>query len=150
MAANPIASPLMKKALILGLALLACSLTACQKQAAARAERSKPRVEITSMNVLLRRAPAANAQISPDGTLKVDDIELPQPPERRAKLQLLFGHLQMLRQQALADAAPDPNNAGIVVQPTAQIQTLEAELLQEIPSLLPYRESFGSIKAERR
>ena len=140
----------MKKLFVIALGLLLCSQTACQKQAAARAERSKPRVEITSMAVTIRRAPAANAEISPTGTLKVDDIELPQPDDKRAKLQLLFGHLQMLRQQALAEAAPDPNNAGIVVQATAQIQSLEAELLQEIPSLQPYRESFSTLKAERR
>lgn len=102
------------------------------------------------MAVTLRRAPAANAEIGPDGTLKIDDIKLPQAADKSAKLQLLFGHLQMLRQQALAEAAPDPNNAGVVVQPTEQIQALEAELLQEIPSLQPYRESFGNLKAERR
>ncbi len=141
----------MKKLFIfLGLALLLCTLTACGKQSAARAERSKPRVSITSDSVTLRRVPAANAMIEPDGTLKIDDVALPQPDEKRAQLQLLFGHLQMLRQQAVAEAKPDPDHAAIPVATTPEIEQLKTELLQEIPPLQAYADSFGNLRAERR
>lgn len=140
----------MKKLLLLCLAgLLLCTLAACGKSSSERAERSRPRVSISSDAVLLRRAPAANAQIGPDGTLRIDDIALPQQAPTRAKLQLLFGHLQMLRQQALAEARPDPDYRSIPVQSTPEIDQLSGELLQAIPPLQPYRESFGNLHAER-
>ncbi|WP_140720344.1 hypothetical protein [Pseudomonas sp. Hp2] len=140
----------MKKLLLLCLAaLLLPALVACGRSSSDRAERSKPRVSISSGAVLLRRAPAANAQISPDGTLRIDDIVLPQQAPNRAKLQLLFGHLQMLRQQALAEAKPDPDYRAIPVRSTPEIDQLSGELLQAIPPLQPYRESFGNLQAER-
>ncbi len=140
----------MKKFLLLGLALLSCGLAACGPQSAARAERSKPRVSITSDAVTLRRVPAADAAIGPDGTLKIDDVVLPQPDAQRIQLQLLFGHLQMLRQQAVADAPPDPANAALSVAATPEIEQLKTAVLKDIPPLQPYAESFGNLKAERR
>ena len=140
----------MKKLLLLCLSsLLLCSLTACGRSPAERAERSKPQVAISSDAVLLRRAPAANAQITPDGALRIDDIVLPQPSPTQAKLQLLFGHLQMLRQQALANAKPDPRYSPIAVQSTPQINQLSSELMEAIPPLQAYRDSFGNLQAER-
>ncbi len=141
----------MKKIVLFCLAIpLLCALAACGKQSAARAERSKPQVSITSQSVTLRRVPAANAEITPDGSFKVDDIVLNQPDEIRAKLQLLFGHLQMLRQQAVADAPPDPDNAALPVQSTPEIDALRDELLQAVAPMQPYRESFRTLRAERR
>lgn len=71
------------------------------------------------------------------------------PRPTRLKLQLLFGHLQMLRQQAIADAGPDPEYKSIKLTATPDIQRLSGELLNDIPPLQPYRESFGNVQAER-
>ncbi|MFT4249666.1 MAG: hypothetical protein QM581_16795 [Pseudomonas sp.] len=140
----------MKKLVLFCLAFaLLCALAACGRQSSERAERSRPRVAISGDAVLLRRAPAANAQITPDGVLRIDDIVLPQQEPNRAKLQLLFGHLQMLRQQALAEAKADPDYRSIPLQSTPQIDQLSHELLEAIPPLQPYRESFGNLQAER-
>lgn len=139
----------MKPLLLCLSALLLCSLTACGKPSAERAERSKPRISISSEAILLRRAPAANAQITPDGVLRIDDIVLPQQEATRAKLQQLFGYLQLLRQQALTEAKPDPEYRAIRVSPTPQIERLSGDLLQAIPPLQPYRASFGNLQAER-
>ncbi|HYG05798.1 MAG TPA: hypothetical protein VD865_05235 [Stenotrophomonas sp.] len=141
----------MKKLFLLALAVLLCaSLAACGKQSAARAERSKPRVSVTTQAVQLRRAPAPNAEITPMGALRIDDIEVPLPEPQRQRLQLLFGHLQMQRQEALASAPPDPNNRGVPLQPNAQVIELRDELLRDVPTLQPYRESFANVTGERR
>ncbi len=139
----------MNKFVMLCMALLLCTLAACGDQSSRRAERGKPRVAITTQSVMIRRPPAANAEITPDGTLKIDDIALPQKEPTRAKLQLLFGHLQMLRQQAVNAAGADAEYKSIKLTATPEIQTLSGELLDEIPSLQPYRESFGNVQAER-
>ncbi|NEL81613.1 MAG: hypothetical protein G3W61_35695, partial [Xanthomonas perforans] len=76
----------MNKFVMLCMALLLCALTACGDQSSRRAERGKPRVAITTQSVMIRRPPAANAEITPDGTLKIDDIALPQKEPTRAKL----------------------------------------------------------------
>ena len=141
----------MKKLFLVAMALVLCTtLVACGKQSAARAERSKPRVSVTTQAVQIRRAPAPNAEITPEGRLRVDDIEVPLTDDKRARLQLLFGNLQMLRQEALATAPADPNNRGVPLQSNAQVDALRDELLIEVPTLAPYRESFNSIIGERR
>lgn len=55
----------------------------------------------------------------------------------------------MLRQQAVNEAGPDPEYKSIKLTATPEIQTLSGQLLDEIPSLQPYRESFGNVQAER-
>lgn len=140
----------MKKLLLASLLSLTVLLAACGQQSAARAERSKPRVSVTSENVQLRRVPAPNADITPEGKLRIDDIEIPLDDAKRARLQLLFGHLQMLRQAAVAEAPADPAMKPLPLQPSPQVQSLQDELLQQIPALQPYRESFGNLQAERR
>ncbi|WP_022973775.1 hypothetical protein [Xanthomonas maliensis] len=139
----------MNKLLMLCMALVLCTLAACGDQSSRRAERGKPRVAVTSQAVMIRRPPAANAEITPDGTLKIDDIALPSDAPTRAKLQLLFGHLQMLRQQVVADAGPDPDYKSIRLTSTPEIDRLSSELLSEIPPLQPYREAFSNLQAER-
>ncbi|EWS77249.1 hypothetical protein AF72_11780 [Xylella taiwanensis] len=138
--------------MLLILAMLA--LSACGQPATSRAERSKPRVEVTSQAVMLRRAPAANALILPDGTLKIDDIDLPQSPATRLKLQKLFGHLQMLRQQAMEitppNNRPETMRNALTLSTTPEIDALKTELLHDIPSLQPYQESFSTLKASQR
>lgn len=146
---SPDPSDPMNKFVMLCMALLLCALTACGDQSSRRAERGKPRVAITTQSVMIRRPPAANAEITPDGTLKIDDIALPQKEPTRVKLQLLFGHLQMLRQQAVNEPGADPEYKSIKLTATPEIQQLSGELLDEIPSLQPYRESFGNVQAER-
>jgi len=140
----------MKKLSLAALLLLAGLLAACGQQSASRAERSKPRVSVTSENVQLRRVPAPNADITPEGRLRIDDIEIPLDPAARAQLQQLFGHLQMLRQAAVAEAPADPDMKALPLQSNPQVQSLQTQLLQQIPALQPYRESFGNLQAERR
>ena len=140
----------MKKLLLLATALLLCaSLAACGKQSAARAERSKPRVSVTTQVVQIR-APAPNADITPSGDLRIDDIVVPLPAEQRDRLQQLFGRLQILRQEALATAPADPENRGVPLQPTPEIVELRDGLLRVVPNLRPYTESFNTITGERR
>ncbi|MBN6148752.1 hypothetical protein JR065_00230 [Xanthomonas sp. AmX2] len=145
-----------KLLLLLSLLSLCLALSACgpREGAAAdpssRAERGKPRVAVGSMTVMLRRAPAANASIGPDGSLKIDDIELPLPAAQRTQLQNLFMHLQMQRQRVLETAAPDPNMRSVRMATTPEISALQAEVLRDIAPLKPYEESFGNLQAERR
>ncbi|MDG2526409.1 hypothetical protein P6166_13710 [Stenotrophomonas sp. HITSZ_GD] len=141
----------MKKIFLVMLSLVLCAgLAACEKQSAARAERSKPRVSVTTQVVQIRRAPAPNADITPEGHLRIDDIEVPLPEDQRLQLQQLFGQLQMVRQEALATAPADPDNRGVKLQSNPQIDALRDQLLAEIAPLKPYRESFSNISGERR
>ncbi|WP_369937983.1 hypothetical protein [Xanthomonas tesorieronis] len=146
----------MKKTLVAWFSLvsLCLLLAACGARdgaaSSSRAERGKPRVSVDSMTVMLRRAPAANASIGPDGSLRIDDIELPLPQAQRTQLQQLFMHLQMQRQRTLETAPPDPNMRSVGFATTPEISALQSEVLHDIPSLQPYQESFGNLQAERR
>lgn len=146
----------MKKTLAAWISLIALCLllAACGARDGAatssRAERGKPRVAVDSMTVMLRRAPAANASIGPDGSLRIDDIELPLPQAQRSQLQQLFMQLQMQRQRTLETAPPDPNMRSVGFATTPEIDALQGAVLRDIPSLQPYRESFGNLQAERR
>ncbi|CBA16160.1 hypothetical protein XACN24_08035 [Xanthomonas albilineans] len=117
--------------------------------ASARAERNKPRVAVDSMTVMLRRAPAANASIGPDGSLRIDDIQLPLPEAQRVQLQQLFMQLQMQRQRSLETAPADPNMRSVGFPSTPEIHALQEALLRDIPPLQAYRESFDNLQAER-
>ncbi|UYB54045.1 hypothetical protein OCJ37_08985 [Xanthomonas sp. AM6] len=130
--------------------LLAACGTRDGAATSSRAERGKPRVAVDSMTVMLRRAPAANASIGPDGSLRIDDIELPLPQAQRTQLQQLFMQLQMQRQRTLETAPPDPNMRSVGFATTPEISALQDAVLRDIPSLHPYRESFGNLQAERR
>lgn len=146
----------MKKTLVAWFSLISLCLllAACGARdgaaSSSRAERGKPRVSVDSMTVMLRRAPAANASIGPDGSLRIDDIELPLPQAQRTQLQQLFMHLQMQRQRTLETAAPDPNMRSVGFATTPEISALQSAVLHDIPSLQPYQESFGNLQAERR
>ncbi len=146
----------MKKTLVAWFCLvsLCLLLAACGARDGAatssRAERGKPRVSVDSMSVMLRRAPAANASIGPDGSLRIDDIELPLPQAQRTQLQQLFMQLQMQRQRTLETAPPDPNMRSVGFATTPEISALQSAVLHDIPSLQPYQESFGNLQAERR
>ncbi|MBB4125135.1 hypothetical protein GGR77_000406 [Xanthomonas translucens] len=145
----------MKKTLVawfslVSLCLLLAACGARDGASSSRAERGKPRVSVDSMTVMLRRAPAANASIGPDGSLRIDDIELPLPQAQRTQLQQLFMHLQMQRQRTLETAPPDPNMRSVGFATTPEISALQSAVLHDIPSLQPYQESFGNLQAERR
>lgn len=140
----------MKRLSLAALLMLTALLAACGQQSASRAERSKPRVSVTSENVQLRRVPAPNADITPEGKLRIDDIEIPLDDTKRAQLQQLFGHLQMLRQAALAEAAPDPDMKPLPLQSNPQVDALRDAVLGQIAPLQAYRDSFTRLQAERR
>ena len=146
----------MKKTLVAWFSLISLCLllAACGARdgaaSSSRAERGKPRVSVDSMSVMLHRAPASNASIGPDGSLRIDDIKLPLPQAQRTQLQQLFMQLQMQRQRTLETAAPDPNMRSVGFATTPEISALQNAVLHDIPSLQPYQESFGNLEAERR
>jgi hypothetical protein len=115
-----------------------------------REERMKPRVAVTNDAVTMRRAPAASAFIDPQGVLKIDDIQLPQSPENTALLRTYFGHMQMLRLQTLGPDANSGKPGSVKATPDAQTLELQQQILQQVPPLKPYEESFGNVQLEYR
>lgn len=133
-------------ALLAGLSLAACGGNS--ERASARAERSRPATSVTTMEVAMRQPPGAAVSIGPDGTLKIDDVVLPQPPAKRQALQFYFAQLQMRRQQVLEQL----QSAGkpITIAPDAPLKTLQDGLLADFPELRPYRASLDTIRLETR
>lgn len=143
----------MKKLLVLFPLLLLCLLAAgCggsqSPSRESRAERSKPRVAIGGGTVMLRRPPAPNVNIAVDGTLRIDDIELPIQQKQRQELQAAFMQWQLLRQQLIVDGTVTAMKRSAPVTPSPALQSLHQQLMQDIPELRPYRESFDNLKAE--
>lgn len=132
-------------------ALAALVLSACGNggQPSARAERMKPATSVTTLEVTLRQAPGAPVGIGPDGTLKLDDVVLPQSPEKMAELQQYFGQLQMRRQQVL-DQLQAGGGKPVTIAPDAQIRSLQQQLLQDFPELRAYSASMETIRLEAR
>jgi hypothetical protein len=135
------------------LALLASlSLTACGdngERASARAERMKPATSVTTMEVSMRQPPGAAVSIGPDGSLKLDDVVMPQPAEKQQQLQNYFGQLQMRRQQVL-DQLQSSGGKPITIAPDAQIKALQTQLMADFPELRPYAGSLDVIRLEAR
>ena len=152
MAGNLFPGQIMKKLMLLCLsALFAVAMVGCSRHSPEeRAERALPKISVTSMMVQISRTPAPNALIQPDGTLRIDDIVLPQSDEVRFELQQLFGHLQLQRQQALNQAVQDSRNTPVKLQSTPQIDELRDQLLKQVPPLTDYRESFQNLRGEWR
>jgi hypothetical protein len=139
---------------LISLALLATlSLTACgggdNKAALSRAERAKPATSVTTMEISMRQPPGAAVSIGPDGTLKIDDVVLQQPPEKQQALQNYFGQLQMRRQQVLEQLQAGGGKP-ITIAPDAQVKALQAELMTNFPELRPYAGSLDTIRLEAR
>ncbi len=134
-------------ALLAGLSLAACSGN--DERAAARAERSKPATSVTTMEVNMRQPPGATVSIGPDGRLKLDDVTMPQPPEKQQLLQNYFGQLQMRRQQVL-DQLQASGGKPVTIAPDAQIKALQTQLLAEFPELRAYSGSLDTIRLEAR
>lgn len=134
-------------ALLAGLSLAACGGNS--ERASARAERSKPATSVTTMEVAMRQPPGAAVSIGPDGTLKIDDVVLPQSPAKQQALQNYFGQLQMRRQQVL-DQLQSGGGKPITVAPDVQLKPLQEGLMADFPELRPYRDSLDTIRLEAR
>ncbi|MET0288745.1 MAG: hypothetical protein ABW178_03885 [Pseudoxanthomonas sp.] len=118
--------------------------------APSREERMKPRVAVTNDAVTLRRAPAASAFIDPQGVLKIDDIQLPQTAANTALLRTYFGRMQVLRLQTLGPDANSGKPGSVKAVPDAETQAMQQQLLQQVPPLKPYEDSFGNVQLEYR
>ena len=136
--------------------LLACiaAVAGCgdrEQYTAHRAERSKPKAEVSAEQVAIRRAPYPNLTVLPDGRLLVDDIEIPLKAEQRAVLQDSFARLQVLRQNTLTDAATT-DKAGersVPIQvPTGQ-PVFPVDIAQRIPEFKEYGEALANPRAVR-
>jgi len=141
----------MKKLFLLLAALLCLGLTGCdQDYRTHRAERSKPKITVSTDLVTVRRQPAPNIIITPDGTMKIDEVAIPLRPDQRQMLQQMFGHLQVLRQNTLVDAAPDPDMLPVKIIPPAGMHPVPADLVDTIPEFKDYTQTFDNIVADRR
>lgn len=141
----------MKKRFVLLAALLCLGLVGCdQEYRNHRAERSKPKVTVSDGMVTVRRAPAPNIIILPDGHMKVDEIEIPLRADQQQVLLQMFGQLQVLRQNTLVDAPADPDRKPVRITPPAGMEPIPADLPTLIPEFKDYTESFGNLQADRR
>lgn len=117
---------------------LGAGLSACGPSSSERAQRSQPRIEVANSGLTFRRAPGPAAQVSPEGGLKIDDVELPLDEAKRAALRDYFAFLMIQGAQAGADKGT------IAASPEAQAK--REALLRQVPDLQPYADSFGSIR----
>lgn len=134
-------------ALVAATALAACGGN--NERALSRAERMKPATSVTTMEVAMRQPPGAAVTIGPDGTLKLDDVTMPQPPQKQQLLQNYFGQLQMRRQQVL-DQLQAGGGKPVTIAPDAQIKALQENLIADFPELRPYQASLDTIRLEAR
>lgn len=143
----------MKKLLLLVLVAFAVLATGCdrEKYAAHRSERSKPKTEVATDRVAIRRAPYPNLDILPSGQLRVDDIEIPMNDEQRALLQTSFVKLQILRQNTLTDAATAPPSGAkersVPINIPAGQEPFPNDLAQRIPEFKEYSEALANPRA---
>ncbi|WMJ69744.1 hypothetical protein [Stenotrophomonas sp. 24(2023)] len=141
----------MKKLLLLLAALLCLGLAGCdQDYRNHRAERGKPKISVSEGLVTVRRPPAPNIIILPNGHMKVDEIEIPLDARQQQMLQTMFGQLQVLRQNTLVEAPADPNMQPVKIVPPAGVNPIPADLVQAIPEFKDYTQTFGNIVADRR
>ena len=122
-----------------------------EKYAAHRAERSKPKTEVSADMVAIRRAPYPNLTILPGGHLRVDDIEIPLKPAQQEMLQDSFVKLQILRQNTLTDAATS-DGAGersVPIQPAPGQPPFPTDLATGIPEFKEYGEALANLRAVR-
>ncbi|MCD9086701.1 hypothetical protein [Stenotrophomonas sp. SY1] len=146
----------MKKLLLLVMVAFAMLAAGCdrEKYASHRVERSKPKMEVGTDRVAIRRAPYPNLDILPDGRLRVDDIEIPLDETQRAMLQTSFVKLQILRQNTLTDAASAAPATGtrertVPIKVPAGQQVFPADLAERIPEFKEYNEALANPRALR-
>lgn len=141
----------MKTLLLLLATLLCLGLAGCDPEYRThRAERGKPKITVSDGMVTVRRAPAPNIIILPDGHMKVDEIEIPLRPDQQQLLQQMFGRLQVLRQNTLVDAPADPDRKPVRIVPPPGMEPIPADLVHTIPEFRDYTETFGNLQADRR
>lgn len=141
----------MKKLYILLLALFCLAAAGCdQEYRNHRAERSKPKITVSDGMVTVRRAPAPNIIVLPNGHMKVDEIEIPLDASQQALLQQMFGKLQVLRQNTLTDAPYDPDKRAVKIQVPPGMQPIPPDLVTRIPQFKDYTETFDNLMADRR
>jgi hypothetical protein len=141
----------MKKLCLLLFALFCLAATGCdQEYRNHRAERSKPKITVSDGMVTVRRAPAPNIIVLPNGHMKVDEIEIPLDDGQQAMLQKMFGQLQVLRQNALVDAPHDPDMRAVKIAVPPGMQPIPPDLVTRIPQFKNYTETFDNIVADRR
>lgn len=141
----------MKKLCLLLFTLFCLAATGCdQEYRDHRAERSKPKITVSDGMLTVRRAPAPNIIVLPNGHMKIDEIEIPLDAEQQATLQTMFGQLQVLRQNTLTDAPPDPARRSVKIQVPPGVQPIPANLTTLIPEFKGYTETFGNLQADRR
>ena len=141
----------MKKLFLLLAALLCLGLVGCDKDYRNhRAERGKPKISVSEGMVTVRRPPAPNIIVLGDGSMKVDEIQIPLDEAQKQMLQTMFGKLQVLRQNTLVAAPADPNMQPLKIQPPEGMEVIPADLVQRIPEFKDYTDTFGNIVADRR
>jgi hypothetical protein len=140
----------MKKLLFVLFALFALLASGCsdpEQMRQHRAERSKPKVSVTSHAVMLRRAPYPPIQYGADGNLRIDDIGVPTTAQQRELLMASYGMLQVLRQNTLT--AADNSKRAPAIEVPAHLHPFPPEMVQAIPQLKDYTECFDNLQAER-
>ncbi len=141
----------MKKLFLLLAALLCLGLVGCdQEYRQHRAERSKPKVSVSSELVTVRRQPAPNIIILPSGEMKIDEVLIPLQPDQQQMLQQMFGHLQVLRQNTLVAAAVDPDMKPVKIELGDGPSPIPQDIVQRIPEFKDYTATFSNIVADRR
>lgn len=140
----------MKKLCLLLFVLFCLATTGCdQEYRNHRAERSKPKITVSDGMLTVRRAPAPNIIVLPNGHMKIDEIEIPLDANQQALLQGMFGQLQVLRQNTLTDAPPDPAKRSVKIQVPNGMQPIPPDLVKRIPEFKDYTETFDNLQADR-
>lgn len=140
----------MKKLLFVLFALFALLASGCgdpEQMRQHRAERSKPKVTVTSNAVMLRRAPYPSIQYGADGSLRIDEIGVPTTEAQREVLMASYGMLQVLRQNTLHSA--DSSKRAPAISVPAHLQPFPPEMIELIPQFKDYTECFENLQAER-
>lgn len=144
-----------KRAPILFAWLISLTLSACHNQAN-HAERAKPQIAITADSVFIRRSPAADIRIAANTQegqpgnqveLRIDDLLLPLQPRQQSDLANAFNQWRQLRQHLIDSGKLTAQRRSTHVQAPPELASAQARLLQDIPELAPYRQSFTNLQA---
>ena len=144
-----------ERAPLLLVLLISLITTACQNRTP-RAERAKPQVAITSDAVFIRRAPAAEVRIAVDAVegqarqmvqLHIDDLPLPLQAHQQRAVDAAFVQWQRLRQHLIDSGQLTAATRSVRADLPTELVSAQEQLLQEIPEVAPYRQSFGNIQA---
>ena len=135
--------------------LIGLTLSACHNQAN-HAERAKPQIIVSAGSVFIKRAPAADVDITSNAQeaqgegrveLRIDDLVLPLQPRQQADLTNAFDQWQRLRQQQIDSGKLTAQVHSMHVDAPPALASAQSQLLQDIPELAPYRQSFSNLHA---